>query len=222
MPDIHIIPCEEDGRTFVTVYNNDGEFLFSANDANTAEAIISRDHASLSAAVWIDPRQASKPIIEIRRGIPQPFDTSLEEFIRNDVELDIDPIFGKPLASLLNDFDLSSRTDRRKSLYAAEVTFENVRGGIILSDRTSTIVGAYLGCDLSLDPQWQGRGLGAELVIERCLSSGFNPAAMLDNAAYTPAGYGAHVSAWRRVQSSPVEAQLRLVRQTSQLQLEAA
>lgn len=223
MPDFYIIPCIEDDRPFVKAYNRHGHHLFSAKDAVSARSIIIRDHASLAAATWAGPDKAPQPKIHIGPRIPQPFDASLEEFICQDAELDVDPIFGKPLSRLLADYDITDRTDRRTSHHDPRLKIETVRAGVILSSQTGMTIGAYLGCDLSLVPEWQGRGLGTELVIERCLLSGINPAAQLDNAAYTPAGHAAHISAWKCVRSNPLDAHLRLFRQSGEMQhLEAA
>src|SRR3546814_2286557 len=57
--------------------------------------------------------------------------------------------------------------------------------------------GEYLGCDLAVADEHQGRGLGAELVLEYAMRTGDLPTWELDVAAYSHAGEAAHRAAWR-------------------------
>ena len=150
-----------------------------------------------------------------------PFDLDLDRFLSaaDDHRVDVDRIFAKNFARLLremqdHDPDGLKRDpfDRgRPSLIEPSLTYHHVPAGVLLCDGDDP-VGGYLSCDLSLDDAYQGRGLGAEIVIERCLADGFNPVWHLDEAAYSPAGIAAHRAAWRRVRSNPGEVGLRLAR----------
>ncbi|MBS7671712.1 hypothetical protein [Croceicoccus gelatinilyticus] len=133
---------------------------------------------------------------------PEPFDLPFDEFLQNGSDLDIDPIFAKPFEALLADYCIEPAGVSKPSVFVPGIMLVEVRSGIIAM-REQNAIGGYLGCDLALLPDWRGRGLGAEIVIARCTLDGQNPAAQLDTAAYSPAGQGAHWSAWRQVQDNP-------------------
>ncbi len=209
MADYRIIPCEENARHFVRVYAAGERELFCAVSFEAAKRIMIEDHDALAAYCWADPSKVSQPIIELDANIPAPFHLPLNEFAQGHADLEIDDIFGKPLSTLLADYDLRTRVDIGPSSQIPTVRIGRSASGIIFADAAGSIIGAYLGCDLSLAPEWRGKGLGAELVLERCLEDGVNPAAQLDTAAYTPAGYASHVSAWNKVRSDPLKTRLR-------------
>lgn len=150
---------------------------------------------------------------------PSPFDVSLDQFLSaaDDGKVDVDPIFAKEFDRLLRelreyDEDGLIRDPGgpgRPSLIDPSLTYHDVPAGVLLCDEGMP-VGGYLSCDLSLDEAYQGRGLGAEIVIERCLHDGCNPVWQLDEAAYSPAGLAAHRAAWRRVTAGPHETAKRL------------
>lgn len=141
---------------------------------------------------------------------PEPFDVDEETFIvgPDEATLDVDPIFAKAFADmyddmvrhapedLLEDGDLPATT----SEIDPRLTYRDVPCGVLLFDGDRP-VGGYLSCDLGLDEAYRGRGLGAEIVIERCLRDGCSPVWALDRASYSPAGLAAHRAAWRQVRA---------------------
>lgn len=133
-----------------------------------------------------------------------PFEQDLEGFLAAGLELDVDPIFGKPLEVLLSDYDIEPEDGAWPSHSVKGVTIAAVRSGIVAMSGPD-IVGGYLGCDLAIHPDWRGRGLGAEVVLARCLWSGINPATQLDVAAYSPAGYATHARAWQLGQENEIK-----------------
>ena len=149
---------------------------------------------------------------------PEPFDEDEDAFIVGPEggRLDVDPIFAKDFDRVMDEFGRDApdeivpdmKEPGLSSLLAPELTYRDVPAGVVLYHRDRP-VGAYLSCDLSLDEEYQGRGLGAELVIERCLRDGCSPLWSLDAAAYSPAGLAAHRAAWRHVRTHPVETALR-------------
>lgn len=151
--------------------------------------------------------------------LPEPFDVDEDIFLSGGRDLDIDKIFAKTLEQMLADFKdpLTGQIEIEKdispvpSLIDPRFSYQEAPGGIYaLYD--GAIVGGYMSCDLTLHPEYQGRGIGAELVIERCLRDGMNPTWHLDEPAYTPAGVAAHRAAWRRVRGSPEETSKRVDR----------
>lgn len=135
---------------------------------------------------------------------PEPFDLPIDNFLagKDGRELDIDPIFGKPLGEILRNYDLGAATcgpdipsvsDRVYKLRMVETEIDQ---GIVLVSPTNEVVGAYIGSALAITPLHQGRGLGAELVFEFARAFGELPAWFLDIPAYSPAGAAAHRRAW--------------------------
>lgn len=152
---------------------------------------------------------------------PEPFDVELDEFMAGwpDKELDIDPIFAKEIDDILDDYRryapdqivIDADDAGRPSIIDPTLTYRNVEAGVILTSGEQ-VVGGYLGSDLSLKDSYRGRGIGTEIVIERCLSDGCSPVWHLDDASYTPEGAAAHESAWNRVRSHPEETRVRMKR----------
>jgi len=153
---------------------------------------------------------------------PAPFDVDEDEFLAGESlrELDVDHIFAKDFDRVLREFRRDAPGDivwdaseaRMPSLLAEGVFFREVPCGIMMVDADDVPIGGYLSCDVSVDASWQGRGLGAELIIERCLRDGEVPTWCLDDAAYSPAGEGAHRAAWRHARSHPEETARRVER----------
>src|SRR3546814_9460216 len=82
--------------------------------------------------------------------------------------LDVDDVFAKNLTTVLRDYSLDE-TDvwgRSPSAVAEGYEFAETEDGVLLLDPEERVVGAYLGCDLAVADEHQGRGLGAELVLE--------------------------------------------------------
>lgn len=134
--------------------------------------------------------------------------------------LDIDWIFGnKGLDSVLEDArlvtnGLDPEPDARETpaLAAPGYLFRQVGAGVLLIAPDGEIAGGYLGCDVVVESEHQGQGLGAELVLERYLRDGDLPTWWLDDAAYSPAGEAAHRAAWRLLQNAAVrEAKLAII-----------
>lgn len=123
----------------------------------------------------------------------------------DDDLIDVDPIFGKSFTQIWNeqihdDPDcVAPDADAvvTPALAVAGYSFTAVPAGVLLRDADGNPVGGYLGCDLAIDPDHQGRGLGAELVLEYALRCGRIPVWDHDVAAYSPAGEQAHRSAHR-------------------------
>lgn len=153
--------------------------------------------------------------------IPEPFGEDLREFLsaHDEGDVDVDDIFAKDFDRLMTEFardapsDIEIRHDapRVRSMIDPTLAYVEVDAGILLCDGDKAI-GGYLSCDLSLDAEYQGRGLGMEIVIERCLREGMNPVLHLDDAAYSPAGLAAHEAAWRHARGHPEETMMRFER----------
>ena len=152
---------------------------------------------------------------------PQPFDMAENIFLCGDSgkALDIDKIFAKTLEHVLDDIkdpdsgqiEINTGSKPFASLIDSRFSYQETPIGI-LALYEGEIVGGYMSCDLTLKPEYQGIGIGAELVIERCLLDGQNPVWHLDTPAYTPAGVAAHRAAWRRVRGFPSETAKRMKR----------
>lgn len=149
-----------------------------------------------------------------------PFDGDDDAFLCNEGhEPIVDDIFAKDFDRILAEFmrdapqDLvmDEETTRHPSLVDPKLDYAEVPAGVMLLDGDRA-VGGYLSCDLGLDPAYRGRGLGAEIVIERCLRHGDNPVLDLDEAAYSRAGIAAHRAAWRRARRNETETALRRAR----------
>lgn len=155
-----------------------------------------------------------------------PFARDLEEFLTGRSTPDIDPIFGKRFDQALAAFmkyapeDIVPEINSLKvpSLFAEGFYYKDIPAGVALFDQADNLAGFYAGCDLSLDAQHQGRGLGSELVIERCIRDGENPVLNLDVAAYSPAGYAAHAAAWTYANKYPHNIKVRMTRWTGEKQ----
>lgn len=143
-----------------------------------------------------------------------------QEGEQDDDLLDIDWIFGnKGLDSVLADarhmdggLDPEPGTHDTPAFAAPGYAFRQVGAGVLLIAPTGEIAGGYLGCDVVVDPEHQGQGLGAELILERYLRDGDLPTWWLDAAAYSPAGEAAHRAAWHLLQDAAVrEAKLAII-----------
>ena len=153
-------------------------------------------------------------------SIPEGFDVDLDAFLSGEGKVDEDDIFAKDFDTVLDDMRTydpkgiawNPSTPVLPSLVAEGYALRHVEAGVLLFCPSGRMVGGYLSCDVSVDPAHQGRGLGAELVIERCLKDGMNPVLHLDAASYSSAGLAAHMSAWRRVRSRPDETAVRVHR----------
>ena len=154
-------------------------------------------------------------------GFPEPFDLSEDEFLEGEEgRLDIDDIFAKDLSQLLEDFSRYAPEDiiaddgdaSYPSLFEPGYTFRDVPAGVLLICPRGDIAGGSLSCDLVVDEPHRGKGLGMELVIERCLRDGMNPVLNLDESAYSNAGLECHRSAWRHARSNPDETRRRMRR----------
>ena len=136
-------------------------------------------------------------------------------------ELDIDDIFGKDLEDVLADsiryrgakcFDPETFELRTQSDVDPELTFVTSEYGTLLLDSEEAIIGGFIETDLVLDDNWQGQGLGKELVVEHFLRSGDLPTWYLDSAQYSSAGYNTCCSAHRYPREEPETYVGKLVR----------
>ena len=125
-----------------------------------------------------------------------------------DELLDIDPIFGKTIERILEEFrefDPNGILPAGEPLTPSDIidgySFQEVSAGLLLLDPEGNVVGGYLGSDLAVSGEHQGKGLGAELVLETYLRSESIPVWHLDTASYSPAGEAAHISAWSLLQN---------------------
>jgi GNAT superfamily N-acetyltransferase len=154
---------------------------------------------------------------------PEPFDEDEDAFVAGDGEPDVDDVFAKDFDRVWEEMLRFAPDDvvwdpaeaAVPSLIVPGVTFRDVPCGILAFGPDREPIGGYLSCDLSVDAAWQGLGLGAEIVIERCLRDGMNPVLNLDSAAYSRAGIAAHRSAWSRARSNPQETASRVARLSS-------
>ena len=140
---------------------------------------------------------------------------TVDEFVRGpdneEVELDIDRIFGKKFSRIRfealqdtkNAFDFIVDEPATLSDLADGYTFQPVEAGLALLNRDGEIIGGYIFCDVSIDENHQGIGLGAELILEYYLRNEEFPVWNLDAPAFTPAGLAAHESAWRMAKRNP-------------------
>ncbi len=158
----------------------------------------------------------------MRPRFPPPFDSDVNRFLVGPdcLNLDIDRIFAKTLDQIIGDYEhepgliaIQEDAPNYPSLIRPSLVFKEAEVGIWLCDR-DIIVGAYIGCDLSVLPEYQGFGLGAELVLERCIRDGYNPVWHLDSAAYSPAGAAAHRTAHRMARGDVYQLQERYARRS--------
>ncbi len=125
--------------------------------------------------------------------------------------LDIDRRRGKDLDRVLREMrkddpdsvSFAPDAPRTPSDLAEGYSFVDVPSGLLLLAPDGSVAGAYVSCDLSVAEAHQGRGLGAELVLEYAVRRGSLPTWHLDTPAYTPAGLGAHRRAWILARRDP-------------------
>lgn len=134
-------------------------------------------------------------------------------------DLIVDDIFGKSLKETLEDIKIYNPeyldTEGGKcleSLFEPGIFFQDIPCGVMLINKEKTIIGGYFSYDLVVDEAYRGKGLGIELVIERCLRDGENPLSNLDEASYSRKGLRAHESAWLHTRQNPEETRQRLSR----------
>lgn len=89
--------------------------------------------------------------------------------------------------------------------YDPDMLFDQGVLALQLGPDTVTLVGAYVGHNLAVDPTWGGRGIGRSLVIERFLQDGAIPAWHADKPGFSRGGHATHVSAFRDMQSAVCE-----------------
>ncbi len=126
-------------------------------------------------------------------------------------DLDVDTIFGKDFSVVLAEMRqwspeaLLPEPDSVPIPLAADpaYTVRSLEGGIGLYDSSGTLVGGYLSCDLSIEDEHQGIGLGREIVACAFLKNHELPTWHLDAPAYSPAGEATHRAAWRLLTGSP-------------------
>jgi len=162
---------------------------------------------------------------EIRKALEN---MSEEEFLvgpnGNEDDLDIDDIFAKTLTSVMADwvYDTYGEPHSRILLCRQVVEFpidrtdydgffiatvpDPASGVAAVAD--GRVVGLYVGADLVVSDDHQGKGIGKTLVMERFLRSGWLPTWDLDTPAYTSAGEATHRAAYQslraQLRSSPV------------------
>lgn len=153
--------------------------------------------------------------------LPEPFDLTEDEFVEGEPgRLDVDDVFAKTLSQVLEEFRAYAPDDIRPesddaghaSLFEPGYRFLDVPAGVLLMAPDGTIAGGYVSCDLVLGEEHRGKGLGMEIVIERCLRDGMNPVLNLDESAYSNAGLKCHRSAWQHARSNPDETRRRIRR----------
>jgi len=130
-----------------------------------------------------------------------------EEWDGEDDLLDIDDVFAKPFERILSEQHMAATRHGAASVEivpdgavtpsqrAPGYLFAEVEAGLILLTADGIPVGGYLGCDVAVDPAHQGKGLGAELILEYAMRNGGLPTWDLDTAAYSRAGAAAHRAA---------------------------
>lgn len=116
-------------------------------------------------------------------------------------KLDIDDIFAKDFGRIVEEarhhhengfFDRRRYSFHRPSDIDESMRFARFEGGTLLIwDDEDAIIGGFVETDLSIDADWQGQGLGTELVVEHFLDSGSLPTWHLDAPAYSRRGVAA-------------------------------
>lgn len=122
--------------------------------------------------------------------------------------MDVDPVFGKAFSAIWAEIAETEPDALRRDDSAAETAavaapgyrFASVGAGVLLISPEDRPVGGYLGCDLAIDPGHQGRGLGAELVLEYAMRHHRIPVWDHGTAGFSPAGEQAHRRAHRLAQ----------------------
>jgi GNAT superfamily N-acetyltransferase len=125
--------------------------------------------------------------------------------------VDIDPVFAKPWTQVLREIEETDPhalvVDEDEASTPSDVVsgywYQPVMTGLLLMSPAGKPVGGYLSCDVSVEPEHQGQGLGAELIVEFYLRQGMIPTWFLDTPAYSPAGMAAHRAAWRMLAEQP-------------------
>lgn len=121
----------------------------------------------------------------------------------NERELDIDDIFAKDFDRVLREarqyhdkgfFDPEGFHSRRASDVDPDLYFVSFEGGTLLVHEDA-LIGGFIETDLALDGDWQGQGLGTEIVVEHFMDSGSLPTWYLDAAAYSSVGHSTCLSA---------------------------
>jgi hypothetical protein len=123
----------------------------------------------------------------------------------NERELDIDDIFAKDFDRVLKEarqyhdksfLDPKGFHTHRPSDIDPDLYFVSFEGGTLLVHHDdNALIGGFIETDLSLDGDWQGQGLGTEIVVEHFMDSGSLPTWYLDSAAYSSAGHSTCLSA---------------------------
>lgn len=121
----------------------------------------------------------------------------------------IDDIFAKDFREALDDL-INAATDEwneleidddaivTRSIIDDKLVFVDTRSTLLLVDReTGRPIGGYLGCDLVLEYDYRGRGLGKEIVLEYFMRNHSLPVWNLDEPSYSTDGIAAHQAAWR-------------------------
>lgn len=124
----------------------------------------------------------------------------------------IDDGFAKPLSTIVADaarfeafrLNVVDEAVVTPSIVDPNLVFLETEGGLLLTTVDGEIVGAYLGPDVAVRPDYQRRGLGAELILEYFMRNGNIPNWESEKAAYSHGGYAAHTSAWNLSQDSTV------------------
>ena len=141
---------------------------------------------------------------------------TLDEFLagpgRECADLDIDDIFGKEFEQVMAEIKLFDKNglnplDPDEGLILSDVVagyaYQEVESGLALFAPDGHVVGGYFSCDLSIEYEHQGQGLGTELIVEYYVRNGCLPTWDLEVPAYSNAGSAAHRSAWEWAQSNP-------------------
>lgn len=140
---------------------------------------------------------------------------SLEEFLTGSCDgmdsLDVDEIFGKDLERILReivDYDSDSLNPEEgcavtRSFLNPDIRFCQVSSGLVALNSDNRIIGGYISCDVSIDAEYQGRGIGKELILEYFLRNEDLPTWHLDVPAYTSSGLASHQAAWEFAQTNP-------------------
>ena len=139
--------------------------------------------------------------------IPTPFDLDFDTFLKGFnpyQKLDVSDFFTPNFHEFLEDNQEDFLTEQpfenlplfKHSDIISTIQYNKSEYGLIMLQNGIIPIGCYLWSTLVIEESWQRKGLGRELIINRFTLDGFNPVWNLDTAAYSPAGYAAHKSAW--------------------------